>query len=54
MLPILRTNEGLSISELAEKLDVATASKSLKASGWPLISEPNWRFINQVAGLKYV
>ena len=54
MLPILRTNEGLSISELAEKLDVATASKSLKASDWPLISEPNWRFINQVAGLKYV
>ena len=56
MLPMLRTNEGLSISELAEKLDVATAtaSKSLKASGWQLISELNWLFINQVAGLKYV
>lgn len=56
MLPMLQTNEGLSISELAEKLDVATAtaSKSLKASGWQLISELNWRFINQVAGLKYV
>lgn len=56
MLPMLRTNEGLPISELAEKLDVATAtaSKSLKASGWQLISELNWRFINQVAGLKYV
>lgn len=56
MLPMLRTNEGLPISELAEKLDVATAtaSKSLKASGWQLISELNWRFINQVVGLKYV
>ncbi|EJL6492591.1 hypothetical protein NMR92_003556 [Vibrio cholerae] len=56
MLPMLRTHEGLPISELAEKLDVATAtaSKSLKASGWSLISELNWRFINQVAGLKYV
>lgn len=56
MLPMLQTNEGLSISELAEKLDVATAtaSKSLKASGWQLISELNWRFINQVVGLKYV
>ncbi|TVU58077.1 hypothetical protein FQP88_23320 [Vibrio atlanticus] len=56
LLPMLRINEGLSISELAEKFDIATAtaSKSLKASGWPLISELNWRFINQVAGLKYV
>lgn len=56
MLPMLQSNEGLSINELAEKLNVATAtaSKSLKASGWSLISELNWRFINQVAGLKYV
>lgn len=56
MLPMLQSNEGLSINELAERLDVATAtaSKSLKASGWPLISELNSRFINQVAGLKYV
>lgn len=56
MLPMFRTNEGLSVSELAEKLDVAdpTVSKSLKASGWPLISELNWRFINKVVGLKYV
>jgi hypothetical protein len=56
MLPMLRTNEGLSISALAKQLNVATAtaSKSFKASGWPLISELNGRFINQVAGLKYV
>ena len=56
MLPMLRTYEVLSIGELAEKLDIATAtaSKSLKASGWPLISELNARFINQVRGLKYV
>jgi hypothetical protein len=56
MLPMLQTNEDLSINELAEKFDVAapTVSKSLKASGWPLISELNWRFINKVAGLKYV
>ncbi|WP_154124095.1 HTH domain-containing protein [Grimontia hollisae] len=56
ILPMLRTNKGLSINELAEKLEVATAtvSKSLKSSGWPLIKELNLRFINQVAGLKYV
>ena len=56
MLPMLKTNEGLSISELAEKLGVATAtaSKSLKASGWPLISELNWRFIKKLTGLEYV
>ena len=56
MLPMLRSNEGLSVSELAEKLDVAdaTVSKSLKASGWSLISELNWRFIKKVEGLKYV
>lgn len=56
MLPMLQTSEGLSINELAEKLSIATAtaSKSLKASGWPLINEINCRFIDQVAGLKYV
>jgi len=55
MLPMLKTNDGLSISELSKKLNVAdaTASKSLKASGWPLINELNWRFINQVLGLKH-
>ncbi|MGF1909581.1 hypothetical protein L4C38_09080 [Vibrio kasasachensis] len=55
MLPMLRTNEGLSVNELAEKLDVAaaTVSKSLKASGWALVSELNWRFIKQIAGLKH-
>lgn len=56
MLPMLQTNEGLSINELAEKLGIATAtaSKSLKASGWPLISELNWRFIKKVTGLEHV
>jgi DNA-binding NarL/FixJ family response regulator len=56
MLPMLKTNDGLSINELAEKLGVATAtaSKSLKASGWPLINELNWRFIKKVTGLEYV
>ncbi|GGP76878.1 hypothetical protein [Shewanella ulleungensis] len=55
MLPMLQTLEDLSISELAEKLDIATAttSKSLKASGWPLISELNCRFMAKVAGLTY-
>ena len=55
MLPMLQTLNELSISELAEKLDVATAtvSKSLKASGWPLINELNSRFVDKVAGLKY-
>lgn len=56
MLPMLKTNDSLSIRELSKKLDVAdaTVSKSLKASGWPLISELNERFINQVLGLKDV
>jgi hypothetical protein len=56
MLPMLKTNDGLSISELSKKLDVAdaTVSKSLKASGWSLISELNWKFINQVLGLNHV
>jgi DNA-binding NarL/FixJ family response regulator len=56
MLPMLKTNDGLSINELAERLGVATAtaSKSLKASGWPLINELNSRFIKKVTGLEYV
>ncbi|MDR9767205.1 HTH domain-containing protein [Shewanella baltica] len=56
MLKMLQTNREVTINELAENLNVATAtvSKSLKASGWPLISELNLRFINQVTGLKYV
>ena len=56
MLPMLLSNKEMSINELAEKLDIASAtvSKSLKASGWSLISELNWHFINHVAGLKYV
>jgi DNA-binding NarL/FixJ family response regulator len=55
MLPMLQSNDGLSISELAKKLGIATAtaSKSLKASAWPLIIELNGRFIKQVEGLKY-
>lgn len=56
MLPMLLSDKEMSINELAEMLDIASAtvSKSLKASGWPLINELNWQFINQVAGLKYV
>lgn len=56
MLKMLQTNREVTINELAENLNVATAtvSKSLKASGWPLISELNLRFIDQVTGLKYV
>lgn len=55
MLPMIRSHETMSIGELAEKLDIATAtaSKSLKASGWALVNELNKQFINQVAGLKY-
>jgi hypothetical protein len=56
MLPMLKTNDGLLVSELADKLNVAiaTASKSLKASGWPLINELNALFINQATKLKHV
>lgn len=56
LLPMLRNNDGLSINALADILDIATAtaSKSLKASGWSLINELNWHFINHVKGLKYV
>ena len=55
MLPMLWGSEDLSVSELAQKLDIATAtaSKSLKASGWSLISELNQRFTKQVAGLSH-
>ncbi|GGK47620.1 hypothetical protein [Aliivibrio fischeri] len=56
ILPMLQTNEGLLVGELAEKLNVATStiSKSLKASGWSLISELNRKFINKVVGLRHV
>lgn len=56
LVPMLRNHEVLSVSELADKLGIATAtaSKSLKASGWPLISELNSLFINQVTRLKDV
>lgn len=56
MLPMLKTNDDLSISELSQQLEIATAtaSKSLKASGWPLINELNCRFINHVIGSKHV
>lgn len=56
ILPMLQTNEGLLVGELAEKLNVATStiSKSLKASGWPLISELNRKFINKVVELRHV
>ncbi|OCH03166.1 hypothetical protein [Aliivibrio fischeri] len=56
ILPMLQTNEGLLVGELAERLNVATStiSKSLKASGWPLISELNRKFINKVVGLRHV
>ncbi|GGA73125.1 hypothetical protein GCM10011369_13560 [Neiella marina] len=55
LIPMLRTSESLSVNELAAQLNVATAtvSKSLKASGWQLMSELNWRFVNQVVGLRY-
>ena len=53
MLPMLQTCEVLSVNDLAKKLHIAaaTASKSLKASGWPLVNALNCRFINQVTGL---
>ena len=55
LLPMLKTNEGLSITELSKKLNIAdaTASKSLKASGWSLINELSGRFIHHVQGLKH-
>jgi len=56
MLPIFKTNHRLSISELSQHLNIAisTTSKSLKASGWTLISELNLRFINHVTGSNHV
>ena len=56
LLPMLQTDDDLSISELAQTLKVATAtaSKSLKASGWPLISELHQHFKNQVEGIAHV
>ncbi|WCE32522.1 hypothetical protein [Vibrio sp. SCSIO 43137] len=54
MLPMLMANEEISVSKLAEQLDIAiaTASKSLKASGWGLIRELNEKFVNKVIGLR--
>lgn len=56
LLPMLKDNNGMSLTELADTLNIAsaTASKSLKASGWQIISELNGYFINQVKGLKHV
>ena len=56
MLPMLQDNDILSVNDLAKKLHIAaaTASKSLKASGWPLVNALNCRFINQVTRLQYV
>ena len=56
MLPMLKNSDELSISELSQRLNIAiaTTSKSLKASGWSLISELNLRFINQVIGSNHV
>jgi biotin operon repressor len=53
---MLKDNNGMSLTELADTLNIAsaTASKSLKASGWQIISELNGYFINQVKGLKHV
>nr|WP_194709951.1 hypothetical protein [Pseudoalteromonas sp. S16_S37] len=53
LLPMLQNNAALSVSDLAQQLDIATAtaSKSLKASGWPLLNELNVRFITQVTRL---
>lgn len=52
LFPMLNSNDGLSINDLATTLNIATASKSLKASGWQLISELNWRFINHIKLVK--
>lgn len=56
ILPMLQSGGSMSVSELAEKLNIATAtvSKSLKASGWWLINELDELFIKQVKGLKHV
>ncbi|RBW46667.1 hypothetical protein DS885_07165 [Psychromonas sp. B3M02] len=55
MLPMFQNQQELSISELAEQLDIATAtaSKSLKASGWSLIKALNLKFNQQVMELNY-
>lgn len=56
LLPMLTSKDELLVSELAQQLNIAiaTASKSLKASGWPLINELNKQFIHCVAELKHV
>lgn len=56
LLPMLISQDELLISELAQQLNIATAtaSKSLKASGWPLLNELNQQFIHHVAEFKHV
>lgn len=56
LLPMLISKDELLISELAQQLNIATAtaSKSLKASGWPLLNELNQQFIQYVAEFKHV
>ncbi|MCP4236988.1 MAG: hypothetical protein GY770_25975, partial [Aestuariibacter sp.] len=51
LLPMLQHEDSLSVSELADTLNiaVATASKSLKSSGWPLIQALREQFYTQVA-----
>lgn len=51
LLPMLQHKDSLSVSELADTLNiaVATASKSLKASGWPLMQALNKQFSTRIA-----
>jgi len=55
LLPMIKSKKELTISELAQELDIATAttSKSLKASGWSLIKALNTKFVKQVMEFKY-
>jgi len=55
LLPMIKSKKDLTISELAEELNIATAttSKSLKASGWSLIKALNTKFVKQVMEFKY-
>ncbi|WP_067219798.1 MarR family transcriptional regulator [Marinomonas gallaica] len=54
LLTMLQSDDDLTVSELATKLDIATAtaSKSLKASGWKLIDELIIKFKNHVLEYK--
>lgn len=55
LLPMLQFNEPPSISDLATQLNIATAtaSKSLKASGWQLIRELTTCFATHVKDYKH-